>query len=86
MRLTSSYGMKLTGDLKALEESIMLYREALRTLIPIINDGWDTLSEYTFTKQKYNCIENYYLLVLESLCLAWFCRKAKIILKSFVFI
>lgn len=32
MRLTSSYGMKLTGDLKALEESIMLYREALRTL------------------------------------------------------
>ena len=59
MRLTSSYGMKLTGDLKALEESIMLYREALRTLIPIINDGWETLSEYTFTKQKYNCIENW---------------------------
>lgn len=59
MRLTSSYGMKLTGDLKALEESIMLYREALRTLIPIINNGWEALSEYTFTKQKYNCIENW---------------------------
>ena len=59
MRITSSYGMKLTGDLKALEESIMLYREALRTLIPVINDGWEALSEYTFTKQKYNCIENW---------------------------
>lgn len=59
MLITSSYGMKLTGDLKALEESIMLYREALQTLIPIINDGWETLSEYTFTKQKYNCIENW---------------------------
>lgn len=59
MRITSSYGMKLTGDLKALEESIKLYREALRMLVPIVNKGWEMLSKYTFTKQKYRCIENW---------------------------
>ena len=57
MRLISSYKMKLTGDLKALETSITIYREALRMLIPIINDNWETLSEYEFTNQKYNSIE-----------------------------
>ena len=59
MRLTSSYKMKLTGDLKALETSITIYREVLRTLIPIINDNWETLSEYEFVNQKYNCIEKW---------------------------
>ena len=59
MLITSSYGMKLTGDLKALEESIKLYREALRMLVPIVNEGWEMLSKYTFTKQKYRCIENW---------------------------
>ena len=57
--ITSSYKMKLTGDLKALETSIGLYREALRVLIPIINDNWETLSEYEFANQKYNCIEKW---------------------------
>ena len=57
--ITSSYKMKLTGDLKALEISINIYRDALRILIPIINDNWETLSEYEFTKQKYNCIGNW---------------------------
>ena len=59
MRLTSSYKMKLTGDLKALETSITIYREVLRMLIPIINDNWETLSRYEFTNQKYNCIEKW---------------------------
>lgn len=57
--ITSTYKMKLTGDLKALETSIGLYREALRVLIPIINDNWETLSEYEFVNQKYNCIEKW---------------------------
>ena len=39
MRITSSYGMKLTGDLTTLETSIRIYRQALSVLIPIINDG-----------------------------------------------
>ena len=59
MRLTSSYKMKLTGDLSALETSINLYRESLQMLIPIINDNWETLSEYEFVNQKYNCVEKW---------------------------
>ena len=59
MRITSSYKMKLTGDLKALEMSINLYRNALRMLIPIVNNHWETLSEYEFTKQKCNRIEKW---------------------------
>ena len=59
MRITSSYKMKLTGDLKALETSTGLYRDALRMLIPIINDNWETLSEYEFANQKYNRIEKW---------------------------
>ena len=58
-RITSSYKIKLTGDLKALEISINIYRDALRVLIPIINDNWEILSEYEFTKQKCNCIEKW---------------------------
>lgn len=57
--ITSTYKMKLTGDLKALETSIDIYRDALRMLIPIINNHWETLSEYEFTNQKYNCIGNW---------------------------
>lgn len=57
MRNTSSYKMKLTGDLKSLETSINIYRNALQMLIPIINNNWETLSEYEFIKQKRNCIE-----------------------------
>ena len=59
MRLTSSYKMKLTGDLNALETSIIIFREALRILIPIINDNWEILSGYEFVNQKYNCIEKW---------------------------
>ena len=59
MYLTSSYGMKLKGDFKALETSIELYRKALRMLIPVINDGWNSISECRYINQKYNLIEKW---------------------------
>ena len=59
MRITSSYKMKLTGDLTALETSIRIYRQALSVLIPIIDDGWETLSTCEYTNQKYNLIEKW---------------------------
>lgn len=59
MRLISSYGMKLKGDVKALETSIELYRKSLRMLIPIINDGWNSINECRYINQKYNLIEKW---------------------------
>ena len=59
MRITSSYKMKLTGDLKALETSITIYRQALSYIIHIINNDWETLSQCEFTNQKYNMIEKW---------------------------
>ena len=59
MHLTSSYGMKLKGDFKALETSIELYRKVLRMLIPIIDDGWDSISGCRYTNQKYNLVEKW---------------------------
>lgn len=37
MKITSSYAMRLTGDLKSLENSIRIYRDALQFVIPIVN-------------------------------------------------
>jgi transposase, IS605 orfB family len=51
--------MKLTGDFKALETSIVIYRQVLTFLIPIINDAWEELSQYEFANQKYNQIEKW---------------------------
>ena len=59
MRLTTSYKMKLTGDFKALETSLAIYRQVLTFLIPIINDAWKELSKYEFTNQKYKQIEKW---------------------------
>ena len=59
MRLTSSYGIKLTGDFKALEASITIYRQALSVLIAIVNDGWTELGQCDYTKQKLNLIEKW---------------------------
>ena len=59
MRLTTSYKMKLTGDFKALETSLDIYRQALTYLISIINDDWEALSQYEFINQKYNQIEKW---------------------------
>lgn len=59
MRLISSYGMKLTGDLRALGDSIRIYRQVLSVLIPIINDEWESVSHCRYTKQKYSLIEKW---------------------------
>ena len=59
MRLTSSYGMKLTGDLVALENSIRIYRQVLSTLIPIINNDWESVNNYRNSNQKVNLIEKW---------------------------
>ena len=52
MKLTSSYAIKLNGDLNALENSITIYRSALRFIIPIVNTHWDELKEYEFINQR----------------------------------
>lgn len=36
MQIISSYSIKLSDDLKALENSIIIYREALSFAIPVI--------------------------------------------------
>lgn len=59
MQLTTSYKMKLTGNFKALETSLVIYRQVLTFLIPIINDAWEELSQYEFANQKYNQIEKW---------------------------
>ena len=59
MSLTSSYGMKLTGDLKALENSIRIYRKALSFIIPIINNNWESVNDCRHTNQKINLIEKW---------------------------
>lgn len=59
MRLTTSYKMKLTGDFKALETSLAIYRQTLTFLIPIIDAAWEELSQYEFVNQKYNQIEKW---------------------------
>lgn len=52
MKLTSSYAMKLTGDLKALENSISIYRDALHFVIPIVDTHWNELENFEYTKQR----------------------------------
>ena len=59
MKITSSYKMKLSGNLKALEDSVKIYREALQMLIPIIDNGWELLKECDFVNQKANLIEHW---------------------------
>ena len=59
MRLTSSYGLKLTGDLVALEKSIRIYRQVLSTLIPIINNDWESVNNCRNSNQKVNLIEKW---------------------------
>ena len=52
MKITSSYRMKLTGNLKALENSIRIYRNALRVIIPIVDAYWDRLKSFKCVKQR----------------------------------
>jgi transposase, IS605 orfB family len=59
MRLTSSYAIKLNGDLKALENSIDIYRGVLRFVIPIINIHWDEIKYLTYTHQRMTHVEKW---------------------------
>ena len=52
MKITSSYAMKLTGDLKALKNSITIYRNALSFIIPIVNTHWGKLKDFEYMKQR----------------------------------
>ena len=57
MKIMSSYEMKLAGDLKALENSIAIYRKALRFVIPIVNTHWNELKNFDYTKQRMGYVE-----------------------------
>lgn len=57
MKITSSYKIKLIGDLNALDTSINIYRDTLRALTPIINNHWDDLSMFDYTAQRMMYVE-----------------------------
>lgn len=38
MKITTSYKIKITGDTAALDNSIRIYRDVLKYMIPIINE------------------------------------------------
>lgn len=57
MKITSSYAIKLSGDLKALETSITIYRKALHFVIPIVNTHWDEIKDFEFANQRMGYIE-----------------------------
>lgn len=57
MKIVSSYSIKLTGDLKALEDSILIYREALSFVIPVVNDHWDEMKDFDFNNQRMGYVE-----------------------------
>ena len=52
MKLTSSYAIKLNGDLKALENSITTYRDALRFAVPIVNMHWGEMKDFKYSGQR----------------------------------
>ena len=57
MKILSSYAMKLAGDLKALENSITIYRQALRFVIPVVNTHWNELKDFDYTEQRMVFVE-----------------------------
>ena len=57
MKLVSSYAMKLTGDLRALKNSIELYRKALCYVIPIVDSHWDEMEDLEYANQRMTYIE-----------------------------
>ena len=52
MKLISSYAIKLAGDLKALENSIRIYRDALHVVIPIVDSHWDEMEDFKYMNQR----------------------------------
>lgn len=57
MKIVSSYSIKLTGDLKALENSILIYREALSFVIPIVDDHWNEMKNFELSEERNNYVE-----------------------------
>ena len=57
MQMVSSYSIKLSGDLKTLENSIIIYREALSFVIPIVDTHWDEMKNFEFSNQRNNYVE-----------------------------
>lgn len=58
MRVTSSYKMKLTGDLKALENSIHIYRDAIHFVIPIVDAHWNEMKDFEYSNQRMMYVES----------------------------
>ena len=52
MIITSSYTIKLSGDLKALENTIDIYRNALHFVIPIVDIHWDEMKDFKYKNQR----------------------------------
>ena len=50
--MTSSYAMKLIGDLRALENTITIYRNALHFVIPIVDMHWDEMKDFEYSNQR----------------------------------
>ena len=57
MKIMSSYSIKLAGDLKALENSILIYREALGFVIPIVDNHWNEIKDFEFSNERNNYVE-----------------------------
>ena len=57
MKIVSSYSIKLSGDLKALESSIFIYREALAFIIPIVDNHWNEMKDFEFSNERNNYVE-----------------------------
>ena len=57
MKITSSYGMKLMGDLNALENSIRIYRDALHFVIPIVDMHWDEVKDFEYSNKRVMYVE-----------------------------
>lgn len=57
MKIMSSYAIKLNGDLKALNDSIAIYREALHFVIPIVNAHWDEMKDFEYANQRMAYVE-----------------------------
>ena len=57
MQIILSYSIKLSGDLKALENSILIYREALSFVIPITNNHWEEFKDFEFSNERMGYVE-----------------------------
>lgn len=57
MKIISSYAIKLAGDLKALEDSIFIYREVLSFVIPIVDNHWNEMKDIDSNKKRMGYVE-----------------------------